>query len=94
MEAFQANGNLPEQSGQLTWLLTGTALVLLMLRLLSLPREAKLEAEVPTSLLSYYVVDTEFLARCAAVNPGAIKRSDLLAPEIRMAVLRLAAGRR
>jgi hypothetical protein len=50
------------------------------------------EPEPQRALLSSYLVDTEFLAHCASLHEALISRSEVLAPEIRFAVLRLAAN--
>ena len=89
-EALPEGAAAVHQSKRFSGLVIGTALILFSLRLLSLPPQATLEAEVPSRLLSYYVVDTDSLARCALLHEQALQKSDLLAPEIRVAILRLA----
>jgi hypothetical protein len=50
------------------------------------------QPEPPRAMLSNYLVDTEFLTKCASVHRSLIARSDVLAPEIRSAILQLAAN--
>jgi hypothetical protein len=44
-------------------------------------------------MLSNYLVDTEFLTRCATAHGKLIARTEVLAPEIRSAILQLAMAR-
>jgi len=64
----------------------------LSLRLTPTPVHFSSEPEPQRALLSSYLVDTEFLAHCASLHEALISRSEVLAPEIRFAVLRLAAN--
>ena len=74
------------------WLLVGTLIAVLALRLTPNRVHFTTENEPQSALLSNYMVDTDFLARCAARHEGLIGHTDLLAPEIRFAVLQLAAN--
>jgi hypothetical protein len=66
----------------------------LSLRLTPTPVRFSAEPEPQRGLLSNHLVDTEFLAHCANQHEALISRSEVLAPEIRFAVLRLAANQR
>jgi hypothetical protein len=66
----------------------------LSMRLTPTPVRFSAEPEPQRALLSSYLVDTEFLAHCASLHETLISRSQVLAPEIRFAVLRLAANQR
>jgi len=87
-------GTLPgAQDARRVWLLIGTLIAVLTVRFTPNPVHFTTENEPQSSLLSNYLVDTEFLARCAAHHESLIGRTDLLAPEIRFAVLQLAINR-
>lgn len=51
------------------------------------------QPEPPRAMLSNYLVDTEFLTRCATAHGKLIARTEVLAPEIRSAILQLAMAR-
>jgi hypothetical protein len=70
----------------------GTLIAVLTVRFTPNPVHFTTENEPQDSLLSNYLVDTQLLARCAAQHESLIGRTDLLAPEIRFAVLQLAAS--
>ena len=87
-------GTLPSaRDASRLWLLIGTLIAVLTLRFTPNRVHFTSESEPQSSLLSNYMVDTDFLARCAVQHQGLIGRTDLLAPEIRFAVLQLAAAR-
>ncbi len=57
---------------------------MLALFLLARPRPALgSEQENQKKVLSYYLIDTEFLAFCARKHPDAVEKSALLSPEVR-----------
>ena len=91
--ALQASSELPIKDPRIVSLVLGTALALLILKLFALHSEPPPEAEAATRLLSYYVVDTEFLKRCALDHWNAVEEKRLMAPEIQVAVWQLAKAR-
>ncbi len=64
-------------------------IAILVLRLMPDHVRFSPETDPQDSLLSTHLVDTEFLARCAVQHKGLISQTELLAPEIRIAVLKL-----
>jgi hypothetical protein len=88
---LQGSQSGPRETSRV-WLLFGTLLAVLALRLTPDNLRFSSEPEPATTLLSSYIIDTEFLTRVALQHKNLIGRSDLLAPEIRLAVLDLAAA--
>ena len=82
-----------ESNRRLNTLLIGTTLILLLLRFFTFqPRIIIPESEPPGGLLSAYLFDTDFLTRCAIEHRSAIEQTEVLAPEIKVAILQLAAA--
>jgi hypothetical protein len=72
-------------------LVAGTVVVLLgLIRLLAVPQPDLESPEHGRSTLSHYVVDTDFLMRCARRHPCAMQASHAVSPEVRLAILELA----
>src|SRR5688572_6622833 len=80
---------------RLVMLIVGTCTMLLALGLVpSAPfaHAATQEADPQNRLLSFHLVDTDLLAKCAERHRAAIERGTLFSPEIRFSVLQLAAS--
>ena len=91
-EAWQANGEVPETS--VASLLLGSVLMLLLLWVSCARPPSADVPEIASSLLSHNMIDTDFLTRCAERHQELIQNIDWIAPEIRHAVIQLAASSR
>ena len=92
MDALAASAAVPMKNGQGSSVLLSIGLALLCLRGISMPVEMSFEADDPHSLLSHYLLDTEFLAQCARADVCKMEQLEVIAPEIRLAILALIAG--
>ena len=95
--AWQSTAAARVKYGPTAALLAGAAVILVCLGLIansgsirSIP--ASFEVEDPEMCLSHYLIDTDFLTRCALTHKVALEQTRVIAPEIRELILKLAAS--